>query len=155
VTTAPAPASGEPLRRWAISAQASSQYGESSWAASQATGAPNTPQCGDETSAWAAATAGTLEWIQLDYGVPVQALQVNIIETYTPDQVVRVELLDTAGTYHQVYTGQPKTVTQCPYTLSISVDGADLKVVAVKITVDQSVSGQWNEIDAVELVGWP
>src|SRR5689334_9218519 len=35
-------------RQWASSATASSQYGDDSWAASQATGAPNVATCGDD-----------------------------------------------------------------------------------------------------------
>ena len=151
--TATAPASGGELRQWAISAVASSEYGTSDWAAGQATGSPDTLACGDQQTAWASSSSDTVDWIELQYGVPVSPSQVNILETYYPDQVVRVELRDPLGTYHIVYTGQPQELSTCPYTLSIPVQGADYLAVAVRITVDQSVVGQWNEIDAVELVG--
>ena len=65
-----------------------------------------------------------------------------------------VELVDTEGTYHEVYTGEPENLWgECPYTLSILV-WVDYQTVGVKITIDQSViDTTWNEIDAVELVG--
>lgn len=151
-TTTP-PASGEELRQWAISAVASSQYGDPDWAAIQATGSPDTPACGDQQTAWASSTSDTVDWIELRYGVSVSPSQVNIVETYSPDQVVRVELLDASGSYHTVYTGLPQQLAACPYTLSIAVPGADYLAVAVRVTLDQSVVGEWNEIDAVELVG--
>jgi len=79
--------------------------------------------------------------------------EVNIIQTYNPDQVLFVDLLDIEGEYHDIYLGEPRDKAECPYTLSIPVAGADYRVVGVKITIDQSVLGTWNEIDAVELVG--
>lgn len=64
-----------------------------------------------------------------------------------------MEVVDTEGNYHEVYTGEPK-ITDCPYILSISVTGADYVAARVKITIDQSrLDLPWDEIDAVQLVG--
>jgi hypothetical protein len=146
---------GEVTRQWATSATASSEYDDPSWSASQATGAPNTPECGDFTTAWASYEGCTVEWIELYYDIPVRATKVNIIQSNAPDQVVQVELIDTEGTYHTVYQGEPQDLLElCPYTLSIAVD-VDYQVVGLKITIDQTVLGySWAEIDAVELVGY-
>ena len=141
------------ISQWAISAAASSEYGSSDYSAMQATGAPDTPVCGDQTTAWASATAGTEEWIELTYDTLVFPTQVNIYQTYYPNQVVKVELIDNASVYHIVYTGEPESIEQCPYVLSIPVKDADYLVAGVRITIDQSQIGNWNEIDAVELVG--
>jgi hypothetical protein len=69
--------------------------------------------------------------------------------------VVMVELIDTEGVYHEIYTGEPEDKSdECPYTLSIQIPKANYLVTGVKITIDQSViPATWNEIDAVELVG--
>jgi hypothetical protein len=68
---------------------------------------------------------------------------------------VKVELKDTVGNYHEVYSEQPELLEECPYRLSIPII-LDYQVDTVKITIDQSVlSSDWNEIDAVELVGAP
>ncbi len=147
---------GEEIRQWATSATASSEYGNPDWAASQATGAPDTiiEECADLPTAWASQGSDTVEWLELYYDTPVYPTEVNIIQTHSPDQVVMVELIDTEGTYHEVYTGEPENLwEECPYTLSILV-WADYQAVGVKITIDQSViEPTWNEIDAVELVG--
>ncbi|MDY6876575.1 MAG: hypothetical protein SWK90_10310 [Chloroflexota bacterium] len=144
---------GEEIRQWAASATASSEYSNPGWAAGQATGAPDTPECGDYTTAWASSDSDTVEWIELTYDTPVYPTEVNIIQTYNPNQVLFVDLLDTEGEYHGIYLGEPEEMDECPYTLSILVEDADYLAIGVKIVIDQSVLGTWNEIDAVELVG--
>lgn len=143
----------ETVRQWASSATASSEYGNPDWAASQATGEPNTTVCGDFSTAWASAESYSVDWIELNYDVPVTPTQVNIYQTQNPSQVVKVELLDDGGAYHEVYSSKPQT-TNCPYTLTVDVSGADYLATGVKLTIDQSqLELAWNEIDAVELVG--
>jgi len=142
------------IRQWASQAFASSEYSNPDWAAFQATGAPDTDECGDLPTAWASFDPDTVEWLELSYDLPVTPTEINIYQTHTPDQVSRVELLDENGVYHEVYNAVP-IMTDCPYVLSIPVKGADYQAVGVKITNDQTViSVPWNEIDAVELVGY-
>lgn len=141
------------INQWAISASASSAFGDPGWSASQASGEPNVAECGDNTSAWASLASDSVEWIELGYKTPVRATLVSIIQSYSPDQVVQVELKDINGAYHTVYSGKPNSISACPYTLAIPVK-EDFLVDGVKITVDQTILGtSWNEIDAVELVG--
>lgn len=143
----------EEIRQWAAQAIASSEYSSPDWAAFQAAGAPDTEGCGDYATAWASYESDTVEWLELFYDLPVIPTEINIYQTHTPDQISRVELLDENGVYHEVYTAVP-VMTDCPYILSIPVEGADYQAVGVKITNDQTViSVPWNEIDAVELVG--
>lgn len=155
-TLAPPPPSvaGE-YRQWATGAAAGSEYAAPDWAALQATGAPDVQICGDHPKAWAASGSNTREWLQLTYAVPVHVTQVNIYQTYNPDQVVKVELIDGSADYHEVYTAQP-TERDCPFVLNIAVPRTEYLVTGVRLTIDQSVLGLgWNEIDAVELVGVP
>jgi hypothetical protein len=119
----------------------------------QATGEPDTLECGDFTTAWASAARDTEDWLELYYDTPVLPQEVVIFMTYSPNQVVLVELWDIGGEYHTIYTGEP-IQTDCPYTLIIPVDPMDVPVNAVRITIDQTVLGlSWNEIDAVQLTG--
>jgi hypothetical protein len=145
---------GEEMRQWASTATASSEFDNPDQAATQATGAPDTFECQDLPTAWCPADYETVEWLELGYDVPVRPTEVNIVQTYSPDQVVKVELVDTDGTYHEVYTAEPVNLwDECLYTLSIPVE-ADYQAVGVRITIDQSVLDMsYNEIDAVELVG--
>ncbi|MEA3438943.1 MAG: hypothetical protein U9R58_01540, partial [Chloroflexota bacterium] len=145
----------ELIRQWAATAKASSQYSDPDWAAEQATGAPDTPDCGDLATAWASLEPDTIEWLEVGYDTPVIPTEVNIYESHTPSQVALVEMIDTEGSYHEVYNAVPEMKIDCPYVLSILIEDADYQVVGIKITVDQSVYElPWDEIDAVELVGY-
>lgn len=156
----PAPTQEQPssaqkteLRQWGASATASSQYGDPDWTAAQSTGAPDTKECGDKTSAWASSSATGVDWLEVTYANPVTPTQVNIYETYNPGSIVKVEVRDTNGSYHSVYTASPSVGSDCPRTLTVDVKNITVPVNAVRISLDQTKSASWNEIDAVELVG--
>lgn len=140
-------------RQWAASATASSEYGDVSYSAQQALGAPDTPECGDIETAWASYDGSGVEWLEVRYEKAVVPTEIIIYQTHTPDQITEVQVIDTAENYHTVYTGTPH-LTNCPLQNSILVD-VDFEVIGVKITVDQSVlDPPWDEIDAVELIGY-
>ncbi len=146
----------ETITQWATFALASSEYTPSDWSAEQAMGEPDTFECGDQVTAWASADSDTEETILLGYDELVYVTQINIYQTYNPDQVTAVDLVDEKGDFVPVYEGTPTAVADtCPYVLSIPLDG-DILADGVRITLDQSQLGLgWNEIDAVELVGFP
>jgi hypothetical protein len=141
--------------QWAVSAAASSQYGDTSWSAMQATGAPNTAVCADQVTAWASQSPGTVETLQLVYAMPVIPQRIDIYQTYHPGTVVRVEVIDEAGVSYVVYEGQAIPIDQCPFVMSVKVSGVQARVRTVIITIDQSTVNDWSEIDAVMLVGQP
>lgn len=144
--------SQEVIRQWAVGATASSQYGEEDWSPSQATGAPDTTECGDTPSAWASLMGGEEEWLELYFETAVEPSEVNIYETNGTTQITKVELLDINGEYHEIYTGKP-TETDCPFVMQIGITDWDYEAVAARISFDESYLHDWNEIDAVELVG--
>ena len=146
---------GELLRQWGGYAVASTQYGDSSWAAFQATGAPDVyPECGDFASAWAMADYDTLDWIEVDYPRPVIPTEINIYETYNPGRVVGVDVVTQNGEYTSIYKAAPETVDDCPSILTI-YPNIDYPIIGILIYVDTVGLGDWAEIDAVELVGYP
>jgi hypothetical protein len=141
--------------QWAVSATASSQYGDPSWSAAQATGEPNTGVCGDNTSAWASASGSGLDTLTLKYANAVVPTSIDIHHTYNPGSVVKVEVSGPVGGAVTVYEGQPGAIQECPYiqTITIALGSVTSPVDTVTITVDQSVIGSWDEIDAVRLNG--
>lgn len=142
------------IRQWAKTAKASSQYGDDSWSASQATGQPNVSLCGDDADAWASSASDGKDWIELTYDQPVTPSAIIVHESYNPGQIVKVEVIDTTGYAWLVYEGTPKVVDTCPSQLQIIISATGYEAKIVKIYVDQSVLGiSWAEIDAVELVG--
>ncbi len=143
----------ETIRQWATSAVASSEFGSTSWTAIQATGQPDTLACGDFGTAWASASSTGADWIEVYYDTPVIPTEINIYESYNPSSVTSVQLIDVDGIVHPLYTGVPSKINDpCPYVFSLPVT-FDSEIYAVRIEMDQSVLGGWNEIDAVELVG--
>ena len=149
------PLQSDEFRQWAIEAEASSEFANPEWAAEQAVGEPNTSRCGDYQTAWATAGSDSLETISLSYAEPVYVRSINIIQSFNPNQVVRVELLGAFDRAITVFESQPIQVDQpCPYTLSIPIQETEGRYSKVRITIDQSILGLgWNQIDAVELVG--
>jgi hypothetical protein len=143
------------LHQWATRAQATSEYGEENWAASQATGAPNTPQCGDIPTAWASLSSSGQETLTLDYDTPVIARYVSIYQTYNPGAITGIELVLADGSGTLIIPGSADPGTLCPGVLTIPIDPETPPVNGVIIDLDQSITNVWNEIDAVELAGVP
>lgn len=143
-------AGGMQLRQWAASAIASSEGPNTP--ASQATGPPNTEECGFRPTAWGQVYMVRFgvpkNWIELSYATPVHAVRVRARETHAPGSVVQVDLKDVSGTLHTVWTGSDKTaclewfevdIPRTPYLVS------GVKVYTKKMGIEQ--------IDAVELIG--
>ncbi len=146
------PAAGA-CEQWAVLARASTQYSDGEWNAHQATGYPDAAGvCADDPRAWASAFPNTVDWLEVEYAVAVQPTGIRVYEVWGVSSIVKVEVRDDAGTYYTVYTAQPAEHT-CPRELSIPVTGVSAKVSVVRIHIDQRTLGDWNEIDAVRLIG--
>lgn len=146
---------GQVLRQWASDATGSSQYGQDSWGFGQATGEPNTSDCGDLSTAWASATSQGVDNLTLFFDKAVLPTQVNIYQTYNPGSIIGVEL---SNSVTRETIGIPNSVdapgnTPCPGVFTLDVSGISSPMDTVNIYFDQSIGGGWNEIDAVELVG--
>jgi hypothetical protein len=141
------------IAQWAYSATASSQWGSGDdFAPLQATGVPDTDECGDISTAWASSSSSGVDWLELTYLEPVIPTEINIFETHSPGCIVEVEVIDEDGLYTTIWEDEPEVGAQCPRVFSLTVLGVDFAVVGVRINLDQSTCS-WNEIDAVELVG--
>jgi len=141
------------LDQWAFAATASSERSSPDWSAQQASGAPDTPECGDSPTAWASSAPDGVDWLELGFPLPVVPRRINIYETHSPGFIARVEVIDEADQYHTVWEGEPASADACPRLFSFLVTGIDFPIVGARIHLDQREGGNWNEIDAVELVG--
>jgi hypothetical protein len=140
------------FRQWASEASASSSYG-SDYGPDGATGAPDVEGCQDSTNAWASSDPNGLETLELRYAKPVAAVQVNVHQNHQPGYVSKIELLDQNGAAIVVYTAKPALNATCPLVLSATFDQTATLIAGVRLTIDQRSGANWNEIDAVELVG--
>lgn len=152
-----ASAQEDPISQWASSASATSEFGKTDWSAQQATGEPDTNDCGDHETAWASETPTGEDSIELTYDQAVIPTQVNIHQTFNPGSITRVELVNRdSGVVLKVSKSNDKPgKTDCPGVFTLNIDGAEEAINGVVIYLDQSIGGDWNEIDAVELVGIP
>lgn len=143
---------GGVCEQWASSARASSEYTTTAWSANQATGQPNSVPCEDDGRAWASLEPNGLEWLELGYDKSVRPTEIRLHEVFGVSSIVKVEVKDGGGTYHTVYSAQPGRQT-CPRVLSIPVTGISAMVNVVRVSFDQRVLDDWDEIDAVKLIG--
>ncbi|MCO6453542.1 MAG: hypothetical protein J5I90_22360 [Caldilineales bacterium] len=142
-------ASPDALAQWASTATASSEY-NASYGAMQATGAPNLTQCGDQSGAWAPLTGGSNpEWLRLGYATPVYATGVRIHETNIGGFVTGLDLVEPNGTVHALSIAID--TTPCPGYFELSF--AQTPYLVAAIIIHTQIAG-WEEIDAVELLGW-
>jgi hypothetical protein len=145
------------IRQWAVTAEASSEYANPEWSANQVVGPPNTEKCGDFQTAWASAGSDSIAWLEVRFPLAVNVTSVNIIQTFNPNQVRKVEVALAGGERIEIYNQPPQQIDQiCPFTLSIPVYELEGFYDTVIVTVDQEELGLgWNQIDAVELLGIP
>ena len=123
------------------------------WGPEQATGEPDTPLAGDNTTAWASlSTGGQPEWLTLRYAKAVIPKTVLIHETYNPGAVNKVSVFTADGTEVEAWKGQDPTPVGRQKSISKIDLKVDFKTDRVKIYIDSPRVPGWNEIDAVGLV---
>ena len=144
------------MRQWASSARARTAYGRDSWSPQQAAGAPNTTTYGDNGTAWAPAKQdGPADWLDLRYDQAVLPSAVNVYESDGSGFVTKVEAYHTAAaTWVTLWEGTDPTPSGALGTFSPPLAPSDVAVDRIRVTIDPRVP-DWNEIDAVELVGVP
>jgi hypothetical protein len=130
--------SGQPVRR--------------SWGEEQATGAPDTHQAGDISTAWASKLPdGGEEWLNLDYSNHVYLAEVRVRETYNPGAISKVAAVLPNGREQIIWEGVTEP-GEAPIEKVFPVSG-NIYAKGVKVYLDTRRVPGWNEIDAVELVG--
>jgi hypothetical protein len=145
---------GAVCEQWAVYATASSEYTTTAWSALQSTGPPNVVGCEDDGRAWASREPNGIEWLELEYHESVRPTEIRIHEVFGVSSIVKVEVKDGAGIYHTVFSAQPGRQA-CPRVLSIPVTGVSEMVKVIRVSFDQKTLNDWDEIDAVQLIGQP
>src|SRR3954468_22658631 len=127
--------------------------GKRPWGPEQVTGAPDTLQAGDQTTAWAPLEqdAGP-EWLKVDYARDVSIAEVRVRETYNPGAVVRLTGVLPDGRESLIWEGS-EPPAQAPVDRSFLPKFGNVQARSVKIYLDTKKVSGWNEIDAVELIG--
>ena len=120
-------------------------------------GEPDTPEPGDNGTAWAAGSSDMqIETLLLNYAQAVVPTGIEIYETYNPGAVTRIEVLDPASDeWVVVWEGLADTAGEEIAVFSPALAPVDFATTQVRVTVDEPALPGWNEIDAVKLIGMP
>ena len=95
-----------------------------------------------------------VDWLELTYQVPVRPSEILVKEVWATGSIVKVEVRDLGGNYHVVHEAAPTNQVGCLHDLTIPIQGVTELVNVVRVTIDQRVRNDWNEIDAVRLSGY-
>jgi hypothetical protein len=138
------------LRQWGTGAIASSEYSSTDYAATQATGAPESLGiCADQATNWAPlAPDPDPEWLEVSYATAVRATSVEVHEKLEAPFVTQIDLRDTTGILHTVWAATD--ATSCGSVLAVSFPETSYLVDGVVV---RTAAQNWEEIDAVELIG--
>ena len=139
------------LAQWAATVTGfSSEWAETDYAAVEATGAPEIPGiCEDAVTNWSPLTDGDIpEWIELGFSTPVGAKSIEIHEKIEAPFVTRVELRETTGALHTIWSGEDTTA--CGNEFRIFLPETAYPVSGVRV---HTQAPNFEELDAVELVG--
>jgi len=122
------------------------------WGPEQAIGEPDTPQAGDQVTAWASLSQdGGEEWLICEYAKPIAATAVRVHETYNPGSLVRVMVLSDKDEETLAWEGEDPTPRDQGKGVSVIPIKPDAPVKRVKLYFDSAAVPGWNEIDAVGL----
>ncbi len=121
-----------------------------SYVPEQATGPPNTPRPGDQSSAWASASTDNQdEWLRLEYAEPIVPKTVKVFENCSPGALTKVTGWKLDGQEVELWKGQDPTPVGQPHGISILPVQVDFEILQLKLYLDSKRVPGWNEIDAV------
>lgn len=143
--------------QWAVDAVASSQYGDDSYSALQATGPSDTPVAGDYTTAWASQDPdGGIETLELTFDVPVRPTGVAVVESFNPGAITMIEAYDSENdSWVVLYEGEAGPVEETYRIFMPELAPVEFVTNQIRLTLDTAAVPSWNEIDAVQLLGRP
>jgi hypothetical protein len=145
--------SGLPITIWATRLlDRSTQYDTDSWSAQQALGPPDAEAGSDSSNAWASESADDRsEFLHVGFDLPVHAQGVEIVESYNPGAVTRVEVRFADGDRAVVYAGEAVETESSSLRRVFDFACTAKPVSDVYVTIDSAAVEGWNEIDAIGL----
>ncbi|WP_133499434.1 hypothetical protein [Cognatilysobacter terrigena] len=145
--------------QWAASAKASSSFGDADKLPPDSN-EPNTPvhaAGAPDGNTWLNNRQDMgFDWIEAKFAKPVNATTVRVAFEKGVKTAHQIDLIDTTGASHTVWTGlsDVQDETRGPRSWFVrSFDTTPYKVAAVKVTVANAVQPGYKAIDAIQLVG--
>ncbi|WP_051719024.1 OmpA family protein [Hymenobacter sp. IS2118] len=125
--------------------------GKAPFAPSQVLGIPNALPLGQiSNDAWIPKKEGANEFIEVRFARSIAAQQVTIVENFNPGSITKVELVDTKGNKHEVYSNAtPGPIPEPFRTLEIRFPVAEYRTLGVIIRMNTGKVEGVNQIDAI------
>lgn len=147
----------DPNAQWASAAKTSSTFGDEGKADPSAGAIKIVGKVDDKSWTNDNQTLG-FDWVQATFAKPVNATAVRVVFPGHSgiEAVNKLELIDTAGTAHTIWSGisTDKADERGPRSWLVrKFDATPYKVQGVKITIANNLYSGYKEIDAVQLVG--
>ena len=133
----------------AVSSQKSE--GKAPFSPSQVLSTPNALPLGQiSNEAWIPRKEGPNEFIEVRFARSVAAQQVTIVENFNPGSITKVELVDTKGVHHEVYSNDNPGPLPEPYrTLEVRFPTAEYRTLGVVVRMNTAKVEGVNQIDAI------
>ncbi|MDB5268947.1 MAG: hypothetical protein JWP58_1987 [Hymenobacter sp.] len=133
----------------AVSSQKSE--GKDPFSPSQVLGVPNALPLGQiSNDAWIPRKEGPNEFIEVRFARSIAAQQVTIVENFNPGSITKVELVDTKGVHHEVYSNDnPGPLPEPSRTLEVKFPAAEYRTLGVVVRMNTAKVEGINQIDAI------
>jgi outer membrane protein OmpA-like peptidoglycan-associated protein len=156
---AAAPAQAQHVQWAARLVAASSQKadGKDPFAPSQVLGPPNALPLGQiSNDAWIPRKEGPNEFIEVRFARSVAAQQITVVENFNPGSITKIELVDTKGVHHEVYSNdKPGPLPEAFRTLEVKFPAAEYRTLGVKVFMNTAKVEGVNQIDAIGIADVP
>ncbi|HEY0074318.1 MAG TPA: hypothetical protein VGB77_09470, partial [Abditibacteriaceae bacterium] len=122
------------------------------WGPEQLLGEPDSPQHGDQSTAWASKGQDDQdEWLLLEYPAPIAANSIKIYETYNPGSINKITAFGLDGREEPLWAGQDNPPAETMFVNQKNFPRT-FKTNRIKLYLDSRRVPGWNEIDAVGLI---
>jgi outer membrane protein OmpA-like peptidoglycan-associated protein len=133
----------------------SSESDDEFYNAKQILGPPNSmPGYTDSPYSWSPkeADGNRDEFIHVEFGLPMRVSQFAVVESLNPGAISQVELIDTKGKSHTVYTASSFKPSYTPYRIfTKTIPFTDYEVLGMKVHLKPSAIKGFNQIDAIAI----
>ena len=133
----------------AVSSQKSE--GKEPFSPAQVLSTPNALPLGQiSNDAWIPRKEGPNEFIEVRFARSMAAQQVTVVENFNPGSITKIELVDTKGVNHEVYSNNnPGPLPEAYRTLEVRFPAAEYRTLGVVIHMNTGKVEGVNQIDAI------
>ncbi len=143
-------------RQWASELISySSQYDDTNWTAAMVLGEPDAFSYTDHEGAWTpVASSRKFEHVTVGFEQPVFATGVMVRQVLNNGFVRLIEVIDLGGELHPVWAGEDTSERGMPYDFVARFERTPFAVQGVRVTIDANHASTYEEVDAIELIGF-